>query len=472
MKQVLTLTSSAVLQLKIASLACVISALTLSCSSIDEVPASNVQFTATWEYLPQSESANRLEKDWWNAFGSVQLGQFIENVQKSNSDLIIAGERVKQAELQMKIANASLFPSISASASSGERRTKPEGGVWSNTDSTSVGVTANYEVDLWGGELANRHAAKSNFKASVFSNEAARLSISAGVATAWFNYLALQERTQTAKKNIEIAERIQRIVDSLYRNGAATAADVAVQKTNLLSQQNALLPLQLQLDQTRSAIAVLVAQVPQGFKLPDEKFSSLHIPSVGVGTPVDVITRRPDVASVEAQLQASSANVYAARTALLPGIQLSANAGKSAAELFSLSPVLNTAGWSVSLAQTLFAGGRVANQVRISKSRQIEILEQYRKVILTALQEVDDANNRVNVTQQQEINQQNIVEQAARGLKLNEARYREGNADLQTLLDSQRGFFQAQDSLVQVRLARLKAAVDLYKALGGGWQKE
>ncbi|GGY69807.1 hypothetical protein GCM10011613_12700 [Cellvibrio zantedeschiae] len=439
---------------------------------MDKVPEANITYAPVWEYLPQNEGAINIEKDWWKAFESPQLTQLVEIAQQKNSDVIIASERVKQAELQMKIANASLFPTLSLNASSGEKRSKPEGGTWSNSGSTSVGLGASYEVDLWGGEMANRHAAKSNYRASVFSNEAVRLSISAGVATAWFNYLALQERTITAKKNVEIAERIQKIVDSLYRNGAATAADVAVQKTNLLSQQNALLPLQLQLDQTRAAIALLEGQVPQAYQLASEKISDLKIPKLSAGVPADVITRRPDVAIAEAQLKASSANVYAARTAFLPGLQLSGSAGKSASELFSLNSALQSTGWSLSLVQTIFAGGRVANQVRISESRRVELLEQYRKVILTALQETDDALNRVNITEQQENNQQNILTQASRSLKLNEDRYREGSIDLQTLLDSQRSFFQAQDSLVQQRLARLKATVDLYKALGGGWQNQ
>jgi outer membrane protein, multidrug efflux system len=191
---------------------------------------------------------------------------------------------------------------------------------------------------------------------------------------------------------------------------------------------------------------------------------------INAGVPADVIVRRPDVASSEAELQASSADVYVARTALLPSIQLSGNMGKSASELFALNPATQSAGWSLSLAQTIFAGGRYVNQVRISESRRVELLEQYRKIILIALQEVDDALNRVNVTQQQETNQQNIVVQASRSLQLNETRYREGDIDLQSLLDSQRSMFQAQDALVQQRLARLKATVDLYKALGGGWQ--
>lgn len=444
----------------------------VACSSMDKVPDAKIEFSPVWEYAPQSEGTVAIEKDWWKAFESAQLTQLVEGAQQKNPDVVIAAERVKQAELQMKIATASLFPSLGLSASTRESKSKPDGGDWSTSDSSSAGLSASYEVDLWGGEMASRHASKAGYKSTVFSNEATRLSISAGVATAWFNYLALQERIATTKKNIEIAERIQKIVDSLYRNGLANAADVAVQKTNLLSQQNALLPLQLQLDQTRAAIALLQGQIPQGYQLANEKIIDLKIPTITAGIPANVITRRPDVASSEAQLQASSANVYAARTALLPSFQLGANMGRSASELFSLNPATQSAGWSLSLAQNLFASGRYVNQVRITESRRVELLEQYRKVILTALQEVDDALNRVNVTQQQESNQRNIVEQAARSLKLNEARYREGGIDLQGLLDSQRSLFQAQDSLAQQRLARLKAAVDLYKALGGGWQKE
>jgi NodT family efflux transporter outer membrane factor (OMF) lipoprotein len=437
---------------------------------MDEVPKTNIEYAPVWEYAPQSQSEQTIERDWWKAFESSQLTQLVELAQQKNPDVVIAAERVKQAELQMKIANAGLFPTLGLNASSGEKSTKSSNGNWPSSGSTNVGLTANYEVDLWGGAMADRHSAKAGYKSTVFTTEATRLSISAGVATAWFNYLALQERIATAKKNIEIADRIQKIVDSLYRNGAASAADVAVQKTNLLSQQNALLPLQLQLDQTRAAIALLEGQIPQAYQLASENILNVKIPTISAGVPSNVITRRPDVASVEAQLQASSADVYAARTALLPSAQLSGNMNKSATELFALNPAIQTAGWSLSLAQTIFAGGRYVNQVRLSESRRVEMLEQYRKIILTALQEVDDALNRVGITQQQEANQQNIVEQASRSLRLNETRYREGDIDLQSLLDSQRSLFQAQDALVQQRLARLKAVVDLYKALGGGWQ--
>ena len=129
-------------------------------------------------------------------------------------------------------------------------------------------------------------------------------------------------------------------------------------------------------------------------------------------------------------------------------------------------------GWSVSLAQTLFDGGRLRNQVKLSESQRISLLEQYRKAIYTALQEVDDALDRTAVNAEQEQRQAEIVTQAQRTLRLTEVRYREGSDDLLALLDAQRSLFQAQDQLAQQRQARLTAAVDLYKALGGGWQQE
>lgn len=441
-----------------------------ACTAIDKTPQASIEYAPTRQYANESSTAIMLEKDWWKSFESAQLTDLIDAAQQKNSDVLIALERVKQAELQMQIANASLFPFLSLTATSGEKKLRTDND-WLGSDSTTATLSANYEIDLWGGIAASRHAAKSNYKANVFATEATRLSISAGVATAWFTYLALQERIKTARQNSVIAERIQKIVDSLYRHGAATAGNVAQQKTNLLTQQAALLPLHLQLDQTRSAIALLEGQAPQGFQLAVENFNDVKIPNIHAGVPAVLITRRPDVASAEAQLQAASADVHIARTALLPSVQLGGSVGKSAAELFALSPAIQTTAWSITLAQTLFAGGRVKNGMRLSESRRVELLENYRKTILVALQEVDDALNRRAITRQQENNQHEIVMQAELSLTLAEIGYREGASDLQTVLDSQRSFFQAQDALVQLRLARMKAAVDLYKALGGGWRK-
>ena len=418
----------------------------------------------------KSVDVKSVDVNWWQAFESPVLNELILAAQVQSPDLLMLAERVKQAELQMQIANASFFPSLSANASIGESRSKPDGANTTRSESTRVGASISYEVDLWGGIAAGRVAAKAGYDATRFNQDAARLSIKAAIASAWFQWLALQERITTAQKNIAIAERVQNIVDARYQNGVATAADVAQQKTNLLNQQASLLPLQLQARQTQSALANLVGKTPQEFSLAVEQLLAIQVPQIAAGTPADVITRRPDLAASEADLRAASANIRAARAALLPSISLGANAGKSASELLSMNPVTQTSGWTLSLAQSLFNGGRLINQKKLSEARRSELLLQYQKSILIALQEVDNALVAADVSQRQEVSQQNIVANAERSLRLTEARYRAGSEDLLSLLDAQRSFFQAQDALVQQRLSRLNAAVDLYKSLGGGWQ--
>lgn len=370
----------------------------------------------------------------------------------------------------MRIAGASLFPSFTINGSTGSGRSRFDSGEWDSNENSRVGLGASYEVDLWGRVSAGISAARAGYESRQFDEAAAQLSVSGAVASAWFQWLALQQRIASAEENIRIAERISRIVQVRYDNGVATAADVSRQRTNLLSQQSALLPLQLQARQTRAALALLLGESPLQFDVSaQERLLDLALPEVGDGIPADLLTRRPDLASVEAQLQAADADVAAARAALLPGVQLSASAARSSAALLSLSPPTDSLSWSLGLAQTLFSGGRLRNQVKLSESQRVALVEQYRKAILTALQETADAFDRRAVSAEQEGRQGEILAEAERTLRLVETRYREGTDDLMSLLEAQRTVFQARDQLVQQRRDRLDATVDLYLALGGGW---
>lgn len=455
----------------------VLSLMLSACITTDETERPQINYADSYhaDALQTNTSAgtNNIASDvdasWWHAFNSPALDQLMLAAEQDSPDLLISAERVRQAELQMRIANSSLFPSLNASASSGERRTTNENDVTNTNGSTSATLNISYEVDLWGGIAAARRSAAAGFDATRFDQDAAQLSIKAAIASAWFQWLSLQERIASAQKNIEIAERVQKVVDARYRNGAATAAEVAQQKTNLLSQKATLLPLELQARQTRSALAILLGKTPQEFTLAEARLLDVAVPEVAPGTPADLVARRPDLAASEANLIAANADIVAARAALLPGISLGANVGKSASELFSLNPATQASGWTVSLAQTIFNGGRVVNQKRLSEARRAEMLLQYHKAILVALQEVDTALASMDISQRQEISLQEILVQAELSVRLTEARYRAGSDDLLSLLVAQRNLFQAQDSLVQQRLARLNAAVDMYKALGGGW---
>lgn len=441
----------------------------VACVNTQNDQRPEVNYAATYQ-TDDSKNASEIDANWWQAFNAPALNQLMLAADQQSPDVLIAAERVRQAELQMRIANASLFPSLNANASSGERRNKNAGESAAVSESTSVSLGVNYELDLWGGIAAGRMSARAGFDATRFDQDAALLSIKAAVASGWFQWLSLQERIATARKNIAIAERVQKVVDARYRNGVGTAAEVAQQQTNLLTQRASLLPLELQSRQTRSALAILLGKTPQEFTLADANLMDVNVPEIAPGTPADLVTRRPDLAASEATLIAANADIVQARAALLPGISLGANVGKSTSELFNLNPATQVSGWTVSLAQTLFNGGRLVNQKRLSEARRAELLLQYHRAILVALQEVDTALASADISQRQETSLEAILVQAERSVRLTEVRYREGSDDLLSLLVAQRNLFLAQDSLVQQRLARLNAAVDLYKALGGGWQ--
>lgn len=436
------------------------------CHSIAVGPRPAVAVEDNWRSSAAVE-ATPLAGAWWSSFGVGELDQLIALALEQNPDLRVAAERVRQAELQMAVAGATLFPSLSAIATSGESRSRNQGEEWQRSESSRASLSTSYEVDLWGRVSAGRAAASASAEASRYDLQAAQLSLAGAVSSGWFQYLALQERLARAEQNLAIAKRLEDIVSVRYQQGVASGADLARQRSSVLSQEASLLPLQLQLRQTRMALAVLLGESPQTFSLPNYELMQVNVPSIDAGLPSDLLVNRPDLASAEAQLRAADADVAAARAALLPSVQLTASLGRSASQLFSLSHPADSSSWSLSLAQSLFDGGRLGNQVKISESRRLALIEQYRKSILVSLQETEDALDRVQVTQAQEDIQRQLVAEARRSLQLTEARYREGSNDLMSLLDAQRSLFQAEDSLVQQRLSRLNASVDLFKAIGG-----
>lgn len=452
----------------ISSLVLLVSLTVTGCRHYDPIEQPRVVYPAQWQTSSTVE-AEQVQRDWWDAFQSSQLNTLVAEALQNNPDILITAERVRQAELQLRNAGASLFPSLSASASTGSRRNRPDGGEWQDTDSSSASLGVSYELDLWGRVSANVAASRYSFAATRFDQDAATLSVTASVATAWFQWLSLQARVATARENLAIAEGIERIVKVRYDNGVASAADLSRQRSSVLALQSALLPLEMQTRQAYSALAILLGKTTAELQLATATLNDITVPQINAGLPVDIIARRPDLASAEARLYAANADVSAARAALLPGISLSASGGLSGSDLFSLASASQSVGWSVSLAQTLFDGGRLRNQVTISQSRRVELVETYRKAILLALQEVDNALDSADTYNGQEQQQQQVVEESRRTLRLSEVRYREGSDDLMSLLDAQRSLYQAEDALVQLRVSRLNAAINLYKTLGGGW---
>jgi NodT family efflux transporter outer membrane factor (OMF) lipoprotein len=262
-----------------------------------------------------------------------------------------------------------------------------------------------------------------------------------------------------------------KLVDARARNGTASPLDVARQQSAVLTVRASIPPLELQERQTLFALAILAGRPPEGVEVAGSTVSELAVPRVAPGLPADLLARRPDLASAEAHLAAANADVAAARAALLPNISLTGSAGLASNVLINfLNAPTATLALGASLLQPIFAGGRLRGQVELATSRERELVEVYCKSILGALADVEGALAASGRTADQETLQAQVVEQARIALRLAEIRYREGIDDLLTVLDAQRTLFQAEDQLAQVRLARLQASIDLFKALGGGWR--
>ena len=244
-----------------------------------------------------------------------------------------------------------------------------------------------------------------------------------------------------------------------------------VQQQSLVETQRATLaPLRQTAQASRIAVALLLGQPAQTIELKIRRVRSLRVPKIAPGLPATLLVRRPDIRDAERQLASAEASVEVARKAFLPTIQLTGQAGYQSAALNTLlrpeSFIYNIA---AGITQPIFDGGRLRGQLALSEAQRQQLLETYRKRIVTALSDVETALVAVRETQRREAAQRVAVIAARRAFQLSEERLQAGTIDLTSLLTIQNTLFQAEDTLVQIRLARLQAAAALFQALGGDW---
>ncbi len=446
-------------------------ALLAGCGTFNAPPPSHgVAMPAGYTQTPAGRPT-LLAADWWQGFGSGELAALIAAALEGSPDLAIAIRRIEQAEAQARVAGAPLFPVLNLNAGSSRAESRAAGASRTATgDASSLSLSASYEIDFWEKNASGARAALSSLAASRFDGETARLTLVSGVANAYFQVLSVRDRLRLARDNIAIAERVLAVVGSRLKFGNASGLDLNRQQTTVLTQRAAVPPLQLQERQSLAALAILLGRAPQGFNIAANSITALGVPVASPGLPSDLLLRRPDLASAEAQLAAANANIGAARAALLPSIQLTGSAGVATSALLSLANPARSLSLGTSLLQPIFNAGRLQAQVDISASRQGELVETYRRAILAALADVENSLAAAGRSAEQEALQQQVRDGARRSLQLAELRYKAGSDDLLTVLDAQRTLFSAQDQAAQVLLTRLQASVALYKALGGGWR--
>ena len=436
-------------------------------------------------------------RDFAVKFGSKELTQLVERALDDNLDLAAAIARITQADAQARVSSAAQWPAVSltdiarttrtpgttinvGSASSGFNPATSSSSTSSLTSSGfrarnfgffQLGLTASYELDFWGKNEDASMAARILANVSRFDRNVVEISTVAAVLNAYFQVLTAQDRLVIARQNVAIAQQVMDAINARLEVGVATVLDTSQQQTILAQQQASIPPLEQTLRQTRNNLAVLLGQTPESMTIKGGSLIKLNFPRIAPGLPSEVLLRRPDVAEAEARLASQEFSVLQARAAFFPSISLTSLYGFQSALLSTL--LLRPDAIAIQLAGTLtqpvFDGWNLQGQYDQQKGRYSELAALYRKQILTALSDTENALIAIRETDRQMKFLSVAVSAARTALGAAEMTLREGTIDIVTLAQTQTSYFQTQDQLAVARLSHFQAATSLYQALGGGW---
>lgn len=422
--------------------------------------------------FPGSGAERTALLSWWRAFGSRELNTLMEQAAVANLDVRAALARIERAEAQARVVGAQRFPFVVASIDGSRSQTSGTTGSSINPPSRSNFVSgtlaASFELDIWSRNRDQLNAALAEETASRFDRDAILLSTQGAVVNAWLQLGAARDRLAIAQRNLANAERIRAAVQQRTVLGASTALELAQQDSLVASQRAALPPLRQSAETSVHNLAFLVGQAPQSAWVGQPTLGALRTPAVRPGLPSALLQRRPDIRLAEARLEAAEANVSAARKAMLPTISLTAAGGYQSSALVNLVRPESLV-WSLGagLVQTVFDAGRLQALSDVAVAERKELLEAYRRAIVASLLDTANALTAVRESEAREAAQRTVITKTREAFRIAEQRLKEGAIDLQTLLSTQAALFQAEDILVQDRLARLQAAVSLIIALGG-----
>ncbi len=411
------------------------------------------------------------QADWWSKFGTDELAPLQEIAQRENLDIAMAGARVLQAEARDGIALSSLFPTLDASIGgtrSGGNSTVPRA-----SNRFNAGITASYQQSFFGGEFHSLRAARENLRAFRYAAAVTGISVSASVADQYFTILSLRERIAINKENVAAARRILTITQAKVSSGVSSNLDLAEQQAIVAQQESRLPGLIAAEREARYALAILLGRAPENYDVKAQNLDGIMAPAIQPGLPSEFLLRNPSVAQAEASLYAAHANVDAARAAFFPSLGLTGSAGygpvAALSNLFNPSTFVFSIG--ASILQSIFDGGRIHASNDLALAAQQELIANYRKTVFSAFSDVETALGQVQATTEQLGFVEVQTRASAEAFRISELQYREGTIDILSLLTNQQQLFTAQDTLVQVKLGRLRANLSLYNALGGGWEQ-
>lgn len=423
-------------------------------------------------------SVAKTPAEWWLVFNDKVLIELQSRAKLNNLDLQMAAERIEQSRAQLGITSSQLLPTIGSSASYSREALSQNGkfaalGAPTNaSDFWQLGFDASWELDLWGRARRMHEGATASFEATLYDREAAQIALSAEVAKTYLQLRGIQAQLAIAEQNLDIANRLVKMTESRERNGVSTRFETA----SALAQQasvKAMLPeLMQQRHQLMNALALLIGEQPQA--LDKQLIQAVPLPelpqNIPVGMSSELAHQRPDIQRAEAKLHAATAAIGVAKADFYPRIGLRGRIGVEAFELDDLDSWdsrLFSVGPTVYL--PIFQGGKLTQRLALNESRQKEAALAYRQTVLRAWHEVDNALDAWSAQHSHHAELVIAYQQNQAAFQAAERSYQQGVADYMTVLTAQRQLLAAQNQLNASSTNAALSVVNLYKALGGGW---
>jgi NodT family efflux transporter outer membrane factor (OMF) lipoprotein len=427
---------------------------------------------------PGSLDTSIADIKWSELFHDETLKNLIAEALNQNFDIRMAAERVQEARARFGIVRAGQFPSVTTAAQMTASRqslvgsTKPPPGTSSlDASYTQSGGVFSWELDLWGRLRRLTESAKAQFMASEEGRRGIVVLLIGEMATSYFTLRERDLELDIARNTKQIAEDHLRLVRLRHDRGAATGLDVHQAEELLYTASAQIARTEAEIAQTENRLSLLLARppahIPRGKGIEEFKFPEGLPP----GLPSSLLERRPDIREAEQTLIAANAQIGIARSYYFPQISLTGFAGgQSRAISELLTGPARFQNFSASALIPVFTGGQVRARVRLSEAQMREMLIAYQKTIFNGLREVSDALVDYDRTREQLNQQEMLVQALSETSRLSILRYRGGLDSYLQVLDAERNLFQGQLALAKLRLQGMTTFVDIYKALGGGWQ--
>jgi len=452
-------------------------ALLAGCAAGPNYHRPDVQIPATYRDLSdnpqvQAQTASYADLPWWQVFQDPQLQELIRTALKRNYDLQIAAERINAARAQLAVTRSSLFPQVQANGNfSGGR----ESNFQTRFNFLTLNADAAFQLDFFGKLRRATEAARAELLATEDARQTVVLTLVSDVASSYFALLQLDLQLQITRETVKTQEDSVKLTNFRVEHGVATKLEV-LQAQQVLDSANAQIPdLERQLAQEENAIRILLGDYPQAVPRGRPLVEQQLPPEVPPGLPSSLLERRPDIREAEQTLVAANAEIGVAKAQFFPQISLTGSGGgafgRSSAFSSLMSSQIGTWSYGAQVSQPIFTGGALRGNLRLAESQHQQALLAYRQSIQRAFGDVSDALIGYEKFHQVRVRQENSVVDLQESVRLSDMRYRGGTTTYLEVLDGQRSLFAAELTLAQARGTEYQSLVQLYKALGGGWQQ-